>query len=468
MLEVNAYDVDGTSSKVANNGSDPTQRASVYVRRGAIELEQSPSATSSTVAADEGFGYIKANRFVSNVSGLTIPNAPVSSMSDTNRYDQYMVNPAYTSVMHDIKLTTRGGARVSDILPDYVLKGVYNISNDFVEGGTNKTDQLCWSSGRTSDCLKLNVAWADPYVGKLPYAICPPGYKNLATLIPTSFQMAQAGDMVKATAYSHGRGGNAFVINPAGSRQADILSAATTNGDLAYPTLVRSDSLEQNKAISKDEIFDADDMYIKRTEGWFFGYEALRENTADITADTNSRVEYRDGKAWFYEPNGTGSSNTMREGFVPEPLYFQQNTYLKTALEPLSFEDGGWNARMGFIYNMKQYAGYGDDGLAGHINLQNAPERFEDADGTSIQFPADANNEWRWNLFPVPTNTLEGHATVYCYFDRAAFKDDNGWSGLVDHIDQINKYRNPKTDGAKDDAYKQRLNDPSLKYNDPW
>lgn len=463
MFEVNSYDVDGSTSADANSGSDPTLRASVYVRRGAIELEQSPDGASS--AADTGYGYIKANRFVSNAGVADIPNAPGSSLSTTSRYDQYMVNPAYTSVMHDIKLTTRGGARLSDILPDYVLKGVYNISNDYVEGGTSRIKWSCGSKCK-QPTVSEDIAWADPYVGRLPYAICPPGYKNLATLVPTSFQMAQAGDMVQATAYNHGRG-NAFVINPAGSRQADILTAAKAGGQLSYPHLIKSMALEQNKAYTGDGTFNPDDLYIKRTEGWFYGYEAIHESETNINTDTKSRVEYQDGKAWHYDPNGTGSSNAQ-PGFVPEPLYFQQNTFLKTALVPQPYNDskgGGWDARMGFIYNMDQYTGYGAHLGNTGIKSQNAPEPFNDEDG--IEIPFDQPGSWVWNLFPVPTNTLEGHATVYCYFDRAEF-NKAGWGDLIDNIDQLNDYRNPKTDGAKDTNYKTRLNDPSLKYNDPW
>lgn len=33
-----------------------------------------------------------------------------SGVTDNTLYDAYQVNPAYTSVMHDIKLTSRGGA----------------------------------------------------------------------------------------------------------------------------------------------------------------------------------------------------------------------------------------------------------------------------------------------------------------------------------------------------------------------
>lgn len=41
----------------------------------------------------------------------------------------YQVDPAYTSVLNDIRLTSRGGARLSDILPNYIAKGMYSYGN---------------------------------------------------------------------------------------------------------------------------------------------------------------------------------------------------------------------------------------------------------------------------------------------------------------------------------------------------
>lgn len=474
MFEVNAYDVKGESSYVAKatGEADPTRRASVYVRRGAIELEKSVSAGDSSYAADEGRGYIKANRFVSNAD-VAVPST-LGKTNDGTLYDQYMVNPAYTSVMHDIKLTTRGGARLSDILPDYVLKGVYNISNDYIEGSDKKKEnQLCWSSGRRSNCKSINVAWADPYVGKLPYAICPPGYKNLATLVPTSFQMAQAGDMVKAKTASNIKGGrsDAYVINPAGSRQANILAAAKTSGEISYPNLVKSVSFEVKKGYDGEGAFSSKDWYSTRTEGWFMGYEAYYASDTNPLAGTVSNNEIvgadesnpESRSAYKYTP---GVSNRTA-GFVPEPLYFQQNTYLKTALSPLDFNQGGWEARMGFIYDQNNYSGYDDiAGLGGAGILSQNNDGTGNEDGSSSHVPYSIPGSWVWNLFPVPTNTLEGHATVYCYFDRAAFA---GWSSLVDQVDQLNHYRNPREEEeAKDPDYIKRLNDPSLKYTDPW
>lgn len=52
----------------------------------------------------------------------------------TVSYDRYEVDPAFVSVMNDIKLTSRGGAHLADILPNYINKGIYVLSNTYGAG----------------------------------------------------------------------------------------------------------------------------------------------------------------------------------------------------------------------------------------------------------------------------------------------------------------------------------------------
>lgn len=473
MLKINPSDVHGGSSDI-----NDTREASIYIRKGAIELEESysNSGSTSTYAADEGFGYIKANRFVSNTNEI-VPE--IAGKEDRGTmYDQYMVNPAYTSVMHDIKLTTRGGARLSDILPDFILKGVYNVSNDFVEG--SKTKRISWSCG--SDCSAQGydpqpdkVAWADPYVGRVPYALCPPGYKNMATLIPISFNMGQAGEIIQASKFasyaSDATGLNAdpserWIVNPA-TRQAAILRNAMNltgmdmNEAIIYPGMEEVSSLVYN-GIYQDGTTHSSFMAqtLSRTEGWYLGLKAYYTDAAGSSTDSYMNPD----------AGATGSQNLYSYTYskdgsdkyaVAQPLYFQQNTWLKTSLDP--YEEG-WHGRIGFIYDKNYYnlgSGAGNEGMYSNNNQ----DGYNDSSNVNPMFQ---DGDFVWNLFPVPTNTLEGHATVYCYFDRTEFNDTN-WADKVDQIDQLGSYRdiNNKNSGSNSD-YLNRLHDPSLKYSDPW
>ncbi|MCQ2966511.1 MAG: shufflon system plasmid conjugative transfer pilus tip adhesin PilV [Alphaproteobacteria bacterium] len=47
---------------------------------------------------------------------------------------RFKVDPGFESVMNDIRLTSRGGARLSEILPNYIIKGIYELSNTYYKG----------------------------------------------------------------------------------------------------------------------------------------------------------------------------------------------------------------------------------------------------------------------------------------------------------------------------------------------
>ncbi len=61
---------------------------------------------------------------------LTISGTQIkTNIKAENANAAYQIDPAYTSVMHDIRLESRGGARLSDILPNYVSKDILTVSN---------------------------------------------------------------------------------------------------------------------------------------------------------------------------------------------------------------------------------------------------------------------------------------------------------------------------------------------------
>ena len=106
--------------------------------------------TDTTKTDANATGYIQLDRIVGN-RDWDGDNLPTSGGGTV--YDRFQVNPAYTSVMHDIKLTTRGGARLSDILPDFINKGIYVLDNTYKEAGcppNSKGETVCnWEEERT-------------------------------------------------------------------------------------------------------------------------------------------------------------------------------------------------------------------------------------------------------------------------------------------------------------------------------
>ena len=436
MVEIDTTDVDGTrdSSRLDN--------ASIYIRKGAMEFQKSRGNSSLLWEADEGFGYIKANRFVSNadtsVPVLDSSNVGVVLGSNDTRYDQYMVNPAYTSVMHDIKLTTRGNARLSDILPDYVLKGVYNVSNDHPEGKRSDGERVDGTG-----------AWADPYLGKIPYPMCPPGYKKLATVVPISFQIGRTGRAVKSEARGGMNPSGKWMIDPQ-QMQIDTLKTAISNGmDIEYTDLQEVSSVAYysvyNTGSSGFSTFVSDAEF--KTEGWFRGIRAKYPSESSHMLTT----VWHPGSSTVpsYEYNG-------KSFLIPEPLYFQEGTFLKTSLDA---QTSAWDAYMGFIYDVAMY-GKDMGGIEAPVNSNNTTNDG----GMAASSHASGGLGYVWNLFPIPTNTLEGHATVYCFFDRNSFDSSYvlRYNPKDNDYDYTNKVANDKG------GYIDRLDDPTLKYRDPW
>ena len=201
----------------------------VYIRKGGINLASNTGnrLTNAQIAGmyiNSGMlndasreknmvGYIAADRFIShfNVSGLpsvinmsnsgdasagmtaSAAGKPVSG-GKAYGYERFEVNPAYTSVMHDIKLTTRGGARLSDILPDFINKGIYVVTTTYSPATTwapGTTGIIPDSYDQTSGVTTNTEVSA--YAGFIPTPKCPNGYAKVVTLTPASWAMAQAG-----------------------------------------------------------------------------------------------------------------------------------------------------------------------------------------------------------------------------------------------------------------------------------
>lgn len=193
------------------------------MREGIIQLPANPASGTGKGSRSDLLGaagqqdvpgYIKLDRIIANQmldkvvandggNGYQFSGESYDDGAD-HPYDAYQVNPAYTSVMHDIKLTTRGGARLSDILPDFINKGIYVLDNTYKETeGKEDWDKYTVSSEvlgqvdgvantngvsacTSSDCI------ASPWLGFVPTPQCPPGYSKVITISPIRWKMAEA------------------------------------------------------------------------------------------------------------------------------------------------------------------------------------------------------------------------------------------------------------------------------------
>lgn len=461
-----------------NNKKDIVDPGTVYIRKGYVEVHGEDTANTSGYSyndAYKGKGVLVASRLVANnpspdkTTKTTVPyghEVPQMFSKDVmknygekveNRYDTYMVNPAYTSVMHDIKLTTRGGARLSDILPDFINKGIYVVNNTYLE----KTgDDLyfygkSWSKankGYTSSTDDLTLgsasAWASPYLGSVPAPQCPPGYGRVITLTPSVFEMGQVGNLYKGKRTDDADGKNTYYVLNSKASKGQI-EAALTPAQYERTTVSPSTSS---------------------------GAQVSLENDANPTLGGSYTVKSMDNisTSKYVLSHVVKEDDDHNEIQPLAPVTFQQSTHLKSLTIPLATDDGytqGWATIMGFIYPESLYKEF----LTAALEKQ--PVRKE-VGGKET----DTKNYW--NVFPVKRQSLQGYATVYCYFDRTNILDkvvkDSGFNGKQKgYIDEYTYMQSmggndsediptsyEKKSGSTD--YQKRLNDPNMKYDEVW
>lgn len=85
-------------------------------------------------AGRAGRGTSMDARVIIGNDALGSDYVPYFSHNGDSDYDRFRVDPAFISVMNDIKVTSRGGARLSEALPNYILKGIYEMTNSYGSG----------------------------------------------------------------------------------------------------------------------------------------------------------------------------------------------------------------------------------------------------------------------------------------------------------------------------------------------
>ncbi len=247
---------------------------------------------------DVNGGFIRARRLVSDVpypSGDAFQGYDKDGLAPGKKYDYYQVNPAYTSVMNDIKLASRGGARLSDILPDFINKGIYVVDNTYqdasvgnswptISGGKPSTEP---ASCDTTACI------ASPWLGFVPAPQCPKNYAKGITITPFRWRMSEVFAVYNLPSPSTGYG--------------DIISGkGNTTG--------------------------------KKFREYFFRYTDPQEAMFELS--TNSSDSH---------------THVPESGY---PMTFQTNTWLNTTMEAVGTnitDLQGWHAIMGFVYRPLEY-----------------------------------------------------------------------------------------------------------------
>ena len=152
--------VSGTFFQPENLAVNNHQYKNSIVGRARIQIDEDTGRTTAGNTTTNANYYNTAYVDI-NTGNLGGPYSPYRAhlINDRDKYKNFRVDPAFVSVMNDIKITSRGGARLSEALPNYILKGIYQLSNDYAYGG--------WPCGES-----LNTAsekWASSCSYSMPY-----------------------------------------------------------------------------------------------------------------------------------------------------------------------------------------------------------------------------------------------------------------------------------------------------------
>ena len=442
----------------------------VISRKGYIDLVPNNSA-------DREHGFIRARRLVSDVvyPGAEFDGATYDG-DDTpgglKGFQYYEVNPAYTSVMNDIKLASRGGARLSDILPDYVIKGIYVADNTYHAGIAEDGDALAWdsipivngapkdgvikdeASGQSAktNCKKLvngkyevydgcqiytcesSNCVASPWMGFIPRPQCPPGYQAVVTSNPIRWRMSEV-----------------YYVNEG------------TDWD--------REKIQKNEDHAQEKFVQVIGDLNSIPDGDGQDDEGARFNDY-FTKNTNPLAHIGSESPPYRKSSEVGTSGNHSHDL---PVTIQTNTWLNSSVSPHLTADGsdidGWHMLMGFLYTPKDYSSL----------LQDMGYGVQDSDNIF------------WNIFPVYAHEMASIVTTYCSFNRrSATVNVNGdvtydWKWDADenyspvlNYDQLdpNFYRDPTSydkrvaHDSEDDTrtleWSKTVNDPNLPYNDAW
>lgn len=296
--------------------------------------------------------------------------------------NKFRVNPAFTSVMNDIKITSRGGARLSEALPNYILKGIYDLNNTYARGPWPCSSSCGSDASGSSACCTY----------KLPKKSDEGFDFMLSSNIPTAGGNVSDGtDNYTVNLYSE----NYVECGTTGTG-----ASATYNACLAHPFLGVVPAPGRQVSIGSETMGGMDegvcpDGYVAAMTITPYQFEVGKVNYVKTfqPAQSADTLEYIAYMQWGW--------NHPRKGGI-----FQPATAVGIATEDVT--DGGvlkgWKVAMGTI-------GYG------------FPEPGVNEQDNSVE----ANTaHWIWNYGGnVVVDSMKAYAQTYCYFNPSRFTMPN-------------------------------------------
>ena len=243
----------------AQDGNPNAQAGNVYVATDFNVGKHNTDGTHNEALKITSEGVIKQKKgLVIDGAGRIISRdivhtAGAGKLGDLEDTEHYVLDPGRVSTMMDIRLASRGGVRLSDILPNYILKDQFEVNCSFSSLGKHSTFKGALNT--TPATFTEDVSWCDAaYTAgfgstttkDFPLPNCPTGYQRAVVVSPSYF----GGGAVKKKGHTHSvpgtNTGNA-VYNDAGDKFiTDVCQAfAVVNiGQTTHPlgALITDDS----------------------------------------------------------------------------------------------------------------------------------------------------------------------------------------------------------------------------------
>ncbi len=316
---------------------------------------------------------------------------------DLKFYDKFRVDPAFVSVMNDIKITSRGGARLSEALPNYILKGIYELSNSYGSGP--------WPCSRGT---RGNCSFAVPYYTRKALGLSSGGWE---------FNCGGTGDDGSGN-HPIVNGGGKCECYVYGSKQPDT---ECKGKDGSYKTGKYVVFKYNTKASYKECPSDS----------FCWAHPFLGKVPAPgrrVKTDIEGGTEYLYAQDEGVCPDGYQAVITV----TPTVFELGKVSFINSNKKPSDASvayNPGWqnyaNANIADVTGIMQQAT--KLGLVVEaITSGNQIDGWRIAMGTVTPVSTDINDDgYIWNAGGIPANSWSAIAHTYCYFNPARFNMPN-------------------------------------------
>lgn len=403
--------VSGTFFQPESLAVNNNRYANSIVGRARIQIDEDTGRTTAGKTTTNADYYNTAYVDI-NTGNLGGPYSPYRAhlINDRDKYKNFRVDPAFVSVMNDIKITSRGGARLSEALPNYILKGIYQLSNDYAYGGWPCGESLNTASEKwVSSC-----SYSMPYMTFNQLGMVNGGWEFNCSRVdsthPHPVEAAGDGTCTCSSGTCDGSSGTegtgkyvTFKFGASGAKYRECPDGAfcwahpfmgivpAPGRSVSYPAVNSSGASVTETQSAQDEGVCPD------------GYQAvmtLTPNAFDVARVLYSRHD--EGNPISYNPGWQDFSDNSNNYAVHGIRIMQPSQRMIVMQQPETNAAGqvlGWKIAMGF-------ASY-----------------YNDAAGTFV-----------WNVGGVSTGSWTALAHTYCYFNPQRFDMPNmRFIGLKDN-----------------------------------